>query len=388
MNTHTLTPLLGCFLLCPACDDGGGSRRLDDAIPVVDGYARMADAVYGHSVAGAQALRAAVDAFVASPSETTLAAARQAWIDARLPYRQSEGFRFYGGPIDDPADEREGRINAWPLDEATIDYVVGDSAAGIVNDATAMPDVTREAILAAHFQNGETDVKTGYHAIEFLLWGQDLAPNGPGARPHTDFVTGSGGSASNQARRGAYLQAVSALLVDDLTHVHDGWAGGTGSYGSELMAAAPEEALRRVLTGIGTLSASELSGERMLTAYENKDQEDEHSCFSDTTRDDLWGNAKSIENIYDGRYGAVDGPGLEDLVLARDPALDATMKTRLSAMMAAIEAIPAPFDQAIVGDDTAEGRVKVLAAVRATQAVGDTIVEIAELLDIQINTEL
>jgi len=364
------SPALPLLLVVAACggDDGG----LDDADATVEAYAGWATVSYEGALTGAEDLRIALTAFVDTPSETTLEAARDAWLDARTPYRPTEALRFYGGPIDDPDDEREGQINAWPLDEATIDYVEGNAAAGVINDPTGFPDVTADEILASNFQNGEADVKTGYHAIEFLLWGQDQRADGPGDRPFTDYTT-----ALNADRRGAYLLAVADLLVDDLTHVHDAW---TGAYDEDFLDATPEEALRRILTGIGTLAASELSGERILTAYENKDQEDEHSCFSDTTHLDIRGNAQGISDVY---YA-----GLDDLVDARDATLAAELDTLMNAMTAAVDAIPDPFDQAILGDDDAPGRVAVLAAVRAIQDVGDGLVEVATLLGVEINTEL
>jgi putative iron-regulated protein len=378
--------LLAAALTLGSCNGGESTTGLEDAPPVIASYAALVEASYADSVTTAETLRDALEAFVQAPSEITLTAARQAWIDARLPYRQTEGFRFYGGPIDDPADEREGQLNAWPLNEVTIDYVTTEATSGFINDTEGFPTVTAETILAANFQNGETDVKTGYHAIEFLLWGQDLDPDGAGARPFTDYV--SEGTAMNQTRRGEYLLAVADLLVDDLTHVRGRWAAGDGTYRADFVSQTPAEALRRILTGIGTLAASELSGERMLTAYQNKDQEDEHSCFSDTTREDLIGNARSIENVFHGRYGSLDGPGLLDLIAARDTALEARVRTELAAMMAAVEAIPGPFDKAILGEDTDDGRTKVLAAVRAIQTVGDTIVDCAELLGVDINTAI
>jgi len=126
----------------------------------------------------------------------------------------------------------------------------------------------------------------------------------------------------------------------------------------------------------------------MLTAYENKDQEDEHSCFSDTTLDDIKGNFAGIENVYVGKWGATDGPGLDGLVGHGHPELAQQMTDRLAAAKAAIDAIPGPFDQAILGADTDAGRTKVLAAIRAIQDVGDTVVDIAEALDVPVSTEL
>jgi putative iron-regulated protein len=373
--------------LLPACDgdDPGG---LDDAHDVVATYAALASAGYADSLDGAETLRGALAAYVADPTTETRDAARAAWIDARLPYRQTEAFRFYGGPIDDPSGEPEGRINAWPLDEATIDYVEGNPDAGAINDLEAFPTIDADALLTANFQNGEADVKTGYHAIEFLLWGQDRSDTGPGDRPASDYVTDGNGTAANQDRRGAYLLVAADVLVGDLAWVADAWEEEAGWYREAFHAEAPEEALRRMLTGIGTLAASELSGERMLTAYENQDQEDEHSCFSDTTLDDILGNAQGIANVYQGRYGTIDGPGIDDLVAARDADLAAEMDARITEMLDAIEAIPGSFDQAIRGEDEDEGRAAVLAAVRAVQAVGESLNEVAVLLGIEIHTDL
>ncbi|HUQ07636.1 MAG TPA: imelysin family protein [Kofleriaceae bacterium] len=367
-----------------ACGGDDGGDLATEAQPVIERYADAVRTSYVMAVDGVEGLQTAVDAFVAAPSADTLTAARTAWVSARLAYRPTEAFRFYGGPIDDPADEREPLINAWPMDEAYVDYVMGNATAGIINDTTGFPTIDANALGAANLVGGDANVATGYHAVEFLLWGQDMNANGPGARPHTDYA--DGGTASNQLRRRQYLTVVTQLLVDDLTHVSDRWAE-DASY-KTTFTGAPVESLTRMLTGIGTLAASELSGERMLTAYENKDQEDEHSCFSDTTRDDLIGNMQGIENVYLGRYNGQDGAGLDELVATRDAALDTRMKTQLTAAITAINAIPAPFDQAILGEDSSAGRMAVLNAVRAIQDVGDTVVDIAEALDVPVSTEL
>ena len=91
---------------------------------------------------------------------------------------------------------------------------------------------------------------------------------------------------------------------------------------------------------MGTLSGGELTGERLSVAFDTKDQEDEHSCFSDNTPADLYNNALGIQNVYLGRYGTTDGVGLDELVAAVDPKLDEKMKQRMTASLAAIQAIP------------------------------------------------
>jgi putative iron-regulated protein len=343
--------------------------------PVVAQHAVIVDANYTDSVTKAQALKVAVDAFVASPDDEKLEAARDAWIAARDPYGQTEVYRFYGGPIDDE-DGPEGQLNAWPMDEAYVDYVEGAATSGIINDTTVM--INKATLIGLNEKDGDTNIATGYHAIEFLLWGQDLSATGPGARPVTDYTT-----AANAERRGQYLKVVTDLLIEDLGGVAGEWSG-AGAYRAAFVGGSQREALTHILTGMGSLSGAELAGERMNVAMENRDQEDEHSCFSDNTHNDILNNALSIENVYLGRYGTMDGPGVDELVEAVDPALNARLKGELAASVAAARAIPAPFDQALV---TEAGRVKVQAAIDALRAQTKTIAEVAAALGVTINLE-
>jgi putative iron-regulated protein len=388
LKTLTLAGFVALSFLtgCGGDDDGGANTKTfeEQAAPVIERYAEIGLKSYGDSVAKVDALKSAIDAFLAAPSATTLAAARTAWVDARVPYLQTEVYRFYGGPIDVDGGP-EGFINAWPLDEKYIDYVKDAPDAGIINKN---PDGTIDAqgLTDLNEGEGETTISTGYHAIEFLLWGQDLSETGPGDRPATDYLV-PGGTHANQERRRQYLTVATQLLRDDLQSVVDAWQTGKSNYRASFVASAPKDALQNILLGMGSLSGGELSGERMQVAYESKEQEDEHSCFSDTTHRDLYYDAVGIQNAYLGRYGDVDGPGLDDLVKAKDPALDARIKSQLQAAVDAIHAIPAPFDQAIKGLDDAPGRKQIKASIEALLAVTVSIVDVAKLFDIELNLE-
>lgn len=359
------------------CGDDGGESI--DAAPVNAAYAANVYASYSDTLSKAQTLKTAVDAFLAAPSQTTLDAAKTAWIAAREPYGQTEVYRFYDGPIDNPEDGPEGQLNAWPLDEVFIDYVQGMPGAGIINNTNAFPTIDKQVIAEQNENGGEANISAGYHAIEFLLWGQDLSETGPGMRPFTDYTT-----LANFERRKQYLAAVTELLVDDLTAVTEAWAPDADNYRADFEAGGTAS-VQKMLLGMGSLSGAELSGERMTVALDNRDQEDEHSCFSDNTHRDLRGNAVGIQNVYLGTYGSTDGQGIEDLVRAKDSTLADRLTSEIAASIAAIEAIPTPFDRAIVDD--AGGRAKVMAAIAALQTQTETTVEAAELLGITINLE-
>ena len=91
---------------------------LDKSV-VLDTYADIAAAKYEDNVISAQVLQASVDALLANPSAEALQAAKDAWVAARVPYQQTEVYRFGNAIVDD----WEGKVNAWPLDEGLIDYV-------------------------------------------------------------------------------------------------------------------------------------------------------------------------------------------------------------------------------------------------------------------------
>ena len=374
-------------LLCacttePEPQPGTGAAKTPPTVPLerqaLVAYADLATEQYKDALNQAVGLKLVVDRFLRSPTATNQSAARKAWLDSRPPYLRTEVFRFYGGPIDHPDSGRETFINAWPLDEAYIDYVEGDPTAGIINKPELVPTLTAETIADQNERGGETNIATGYHAIEFLLWGQDTDPAGPGRRPVEDFLPGG---PRNADRRRQYLSIVTELLVTDLKRVVDAWdPKGGGPYRAELLAAEPGEGLRRVLTGMGTLSGGELSGERLNVPYESKDNEDEHSCFSDNTTVDHVEDARGILQVWDGV--------LQPVVKAKSVTLAATFDKQVRASVAAAEAIPAPFDQAILGPDDAPGRKAVLATIKALEAQTASTVKIAEALDLKINTSV
>ena len=309
-------------------------------------YAALVHASYSDTLAAAKDLQAAIVEFTKAPSADGLTKARKAWLDAREFYGQTEAFRFYGGPIDDDKGP-EGQINAWPLDEAYVDYVTGKPKAGMVNNAKFK--ITKAALAKANERGGEENISAGWHAIEFLLWGQDQSETGPGNRSFEDYVAGKG---QNAERRAQYLTVATELLVDDLSAMVKAWEPNARNYRAKFEKGG-KESVRKIIVGLGSLSRGELSGERMEVALNSQDQEDEHSCFSDNTHRDVVTNAKGIQNVWTGEYTRRDGsvlkgPGVRDLVAAKNPVLAEKTTAQIADSVKGAEAIPAPFDRAIV----------------------------------------
>jgi len=357
--------LLLSFLLagCNGKDaDTGGVTWPDSTADAVATYAEIVEASYADSVSTAEVMNTALAALVAGPSQGTLSAAREAWLDSREPYLQTEVYRFYDGPIDNPDDGPEGLLNAWPLDENYIDYTADDPDAGIINGSEAISGSSLEGLNEV---GGEANVATGYHAIEFLLWGQDSSATGPGDRPHTDYVADGSGTATNQDRRGEYLMVAGELLIDHLEQVHSEWEVGAGYRAG--FEANPEDAFAKALTGMIILSGFETGGERLQAALDSGSQEDEHSCFSDNTHRDMIQDVQGVLNVWQGSYTRTDGSevtgvSIRDVVTEVDAQLAADLDAQIVETLALANALQTPFDQEIAPGSDGNARVEALIA--------------------------
>jgi putative iron-regulated protein len=347
---------------------------------VVGHYGALVHATYSDTLAATRDLQSAIAAFVKTPSADTLAAARTSWLAAREFYGQTEAFRFYGGPVDDD-NGPEGRMNAWPMDEAYVDAVEGKPQSGLINNPKFK--ITKANLAKFNERGGEENISTGWHAIEFLLWGQDRSETGPGDRSFTDYVDGK---TPNANRRRQYLTVSTALLVDDLSAITAQWTPGAKNYRAQFEK-GDKESVRKIIVGLGSLSRGELAGERMEVALNSQDQEDEHSCFSDNTHRDIVNNAKGIQNVWLGQFKRRDGtllqgPGVADLVALSQPEVAAQTSAQLATSVAAAEAIPAPFDRAVIGGKDAPGRVRIQATIDSLVAQSKLLVTSASAVGI------
>ena len=376
---------------------------------VVRTYADIAEAGYADSLTAAKQLKTAVDTLIKEPTDANLAAARKAWRAARVPYMQTEAFRF-GNPI---VDDWEGKVNAWPLDEGLIDYVsaeygedspendlyianvIANTSIKIAGEEVDTSKITKE-LLAEKLQEAggvESNVSTGYHAIEFLLWGQDLNGTGPGAgnRPATDYDPKSctGGRCE---RRAEYLAAATDLLVDDLAWMVEQWET-EGAARKAVMAGGGQAGLVAIFKGLGSLSYGEMAGERMKLGLLIHDPEEEHDCFSDTTHNSHFYDAKGMQNVYLGTYTRTDGsvvkgPSASDLVRAKSAEADQRTRAAIEETVKRMEAIVQranageAYDQ-MIGEGNSEGSALIEATIQALIAQAKEFERDIALLDLK-----
>jgi len=368
-------------------------------------YGDLAQAMYEDSLSATRTMQTAINAFLANPTPETLTAARNAWKIARVPYLQTEGLRF-GNAI---VDEWEPKVNAWPLDEGLIDYVAASYGttsdenplytlnvianrqirigARQVNASVINAALLREIQMA---QGVESNVATGYHAIEFLLWGQDLHGTGPGAgeRPATDYNIRAC-THGNCDRRAAYLRTATELLVADLAEMATDWAPG-GKARAELSAKGANGGLSTILTGLGSMSYGELAGERMKLGLILHDPEEEQDCFSDNTHNSHYYDQVGMMNLWRGRYTRTDGrvvqgASLRDHAVARNAAAARRMDESMDNTLAKLKVIKDTADSGrmaydqMIGDNPAGNKLvqdavdALVAQTRATEAVVSTL---------------
>ena len=394
MKQALLAAAAAAALVLPAIAAGPASANAEpDRAAIVENYANIAQAMYEDALIRATELDAVIDTFLAAPDAAGIIAAREAWLLSREPYQQTEVYRFGNAIVDD----WEGKVNAWPLDEGLIDYVdvaiYGEASdenplhnANVIANETIV--IGAETIDASTIDTAllseklhevgaiEANVATGYHAIEFLLWGQDLNGTGPGAgeRPWTDYAAGDACTNGHCDRRAAYLAAASELLVEDLAWMAAQWAEG-GAARQALADAGPDGAIAIMLTGMGSLSYGELAGERMQLGLLLNDPEEEHDCFSDNTHMSHYYDIAGMVAVYRGAYRRIDnsvveGPSLSKLVAAVDPDANAQLEADLDASLAAATALVErartveAYDQ-MLGEGNAEGNATVQAVIDA-----------------------
>ncbi|HEX2748651.1 MAG TPA: imelysin family protein [Verrucomicrobiales bacterium] len=338
--------LLATAISSPAEDPDAVDARM--AAEAAQTCFRIIEANYGDCVTQAQLLEKAVTEFTAKPSAARLKAARQAWITARKSYAPSEAYRFCGGPIDSEGGPEE-LLNAWPIDEAVIDRVPGSTVVSIIEDTKSWPVLDAKTLTELNMKDGEKNVTCGWHAVEFLLWGQDTSADGPGNRPFTDYTT-----APHANRRREFLSVSTHEITRHLKPLCDAWKPGVkGNYRAQRETTDADDALRTVVRGMVTLSGFELASERIRVPCETRMQEEEHSCFSDTTTFDIQGNIQGMVNLWQGKYRRIDGTviqgvSIKDLTEKRDADLAKEITQILDDATAMAAKLPVRFDQAIL----------------------------------------
>ena len=372
----TVLGILSLLVLSTTECLSSGNIRADT---ILGNLTNIATANYKDAIKDAKDLEKAIYDFAKTPTEATLKKSKQAWLKARESYGTSEVFRLSNGPIDakegwvvEAYGAPEPQLNAWPLDENMIDYTIdadGKKTRGNIIDTKGdfnpggeesksinVDTISVENLTALNENGGAANVATGYHAVEFLLWGQDQdyanfmkdsiskGAMTAGQRPLSDFV-----SDKYAARRLSYLKVATSKIVADLNKVASAWSPHIsndcsknvegcyrGAFNHLLKGAdakkniTQKEALKRILSGMGVFIKSEVANERIAVAVLTPSEEDETSCFSDNTHRDIASNYQGFKNVLTGSYKEIHGKSFLDKV-------DTKTKDKITSLMHEIE---------------------------------------------------
>ena len=410
----TAVTSLGLITFLSGCSTSQSTRDITQTkattkSAVLNHYADIALATYTDSFNSAKSLHTAIEKLVSKPNKSTLESAKQAWLAARIPYMQTEAYRFGNSIVDD----WEGKVNAWPLDEGLIDYV--DSSYGLesednplytanvianksfklsgntVDASTINKELLSEVL---HEIDGvEANVGTGYHAIEFLLWGQDLNGTNAGAgnRTAADFDINNCAN-TNCQRRADYIVTASSLMLDDLSWMVNQWQ----KDGEARIALLENETagVSSILTGMGSLSYGEMAGERIKLGVLLHDPEEEHDCFSDNTHNSHYYNIQGIQNVYTGSYTnisgtKISGPSVSDLVNLIDKTANTELLAQIDNSLAAAKVLVDSAEQdgifydQLLAEGNSAGNAKIMNVVNALLEQTKGIEKAVNVLGIQ-----
>lgn len=361
MPSLALTCLLGASLLAGCSGGSGGTTPDPDEVDAADMLAHYAQSIvlqtYANLDAEAGELESAVDALLATPDTTTLAAAQDAWKATRAPWENSESCLF--GPVTnlglDPA------LDSWPVNRTDLDNVLASATV-----------LTEASIMALD------DPLRGFHTVEYLLF-----DDGNGSRVAADIVA----TLTTDTRRRDYLNAASEDLATNAGRLHDAWRAADGNFVNEFLTAgtgsvvypSQRAAVQELIVGMMTI-CDEVANGKINDPVSQADGTLEESQFSDNSLKDFADNIRGVRNVYFGSLdGSTDPDSFSALMADLDPGLDTEVRTKITAAIDAIEDIPAPFRTSIFDAGAAD---EIADAQDAINAVFDVLeAEVTPLIE-------
>lgn len=307
--------------------------------------------VYGYEDLNnkAEAFVLATQNLLTTESAENLAAAQQAWKDVRVPWEQGEAHIF--GPVD--ALSIDPHLDTWPLNTSDLQT--------LLNTITGFN---------ADNLKGYNDDVQGFHALEYLLFGDGVADNEKSIEEMTD------------AER-EYLSAAAEVFESYTQNLFDAWSVTNNAdddsalaykdylitadnqfYSSQL--AIVEELINGMIGIVNEVHAGKID-EPFGSSINNIDTTKVESQYSWNSLADFTDNIRGVQNVYRGEFsGQSDEAGIIDFVSAADADIATRVDTEIADAIAAIKAIAGendlPFRQAI---SNADARVRIQAAVDA-----------------------
>ncbi len=294
----------------------------------------------------AEELSSAVNALVQNPNSQTLKVAQSAWVAARSPWEQSEGFTF--GPASSLG--YDGALDTWPVNETDLKAVLKG----------------KDKITTEYVANLK-DTEKGFHVIEYLLFGENNSKT----------------AAEFNQRELDYLQGMTTNFSQVANELVASWTEGVEGQPAykEVIATAGESGnsiYPSLQAGAGEMvqgmldSLDEVANEKLAQPFEEKNPGLLESRFSNNTLTDIKTNVKGAQNIYLGSFpdGNTSGMGLSAYVAKVNPSLDTQIKNEFQASFEALNEVPDPLEKEIANPQAAD---KIQSAQKAINTLQATI---------------
>ncbi|PWU04599.1 MAG: hypothetical protein C5B52_01165 [Bacteroidetes bacterium] len=342
MKSYTLLFFFGAALLAGSCrkadvNTGSDFAKIEEQA-ISDFVHVVAIPGYDELKTKASILNTAISTLNIIPTDANLDAAKIAWRDLRVTWERCEGYLF--GPVED--DEYDPETDTWPVSFNDLDSLLASSNPLGVDDIEAL---------------NQRSLK-GYHPIEYVLWGKEGLQTAAGI---TD-------------RQKQYVTSLSLHLKSQAEKLYSSWAPGGGNYGQHLLNAGKgstlypmkKDAFLAILEGM--LAICEEVGEgKMKEPFDTQDPNIVESPFSGNSVSDFRNNITGALNVYKGKFND-DGVGLNELVRAKNIALDNEIQQKFNTAINSFNSITKPFEQAIISE-----RIQCQTVMDALEALSETL---------------
>ncbi len=280
-----------------------------------------------------------VQQFGSTLVSTHLTNSRENWKVAYDAYHQLGPFRFHSESTLTPLmSDAELQLSLYVTNPAYIDVTSQDATSGIIPDEATYPQILTQVLTDAHLAGGPENVSLGFHALEFILWGEDNSASGPGNRLVSDF----GGTSTNN-RRKEYLVTVNYL---NNAYVN---ATDAEAYINAFKKLTYKEQLQTMLSGVYRFVKDDLAGKSIKTPYDMMDQQFEESPYSDNSLNDLKSKLNSTRNFLTGsQFSGTNGYFLIDYIAFKSQDNADKITRLLEDIDSQLTGITVAFDQAVV----------------------------------------
>ncbi len=263
-------------------------------------YLSLASQQFKTTCSNAEQLQASVQLFLTAPSKKTLKETRQHWLSSHNSYIASKLFRTLNikhpeldhSQIDPVKHSLTIRIDQSPMLPGYLDAVKGYPQSGYV--FSPLP-IDAETLNNEHQFSDTLYVTLGFHAIEFLLWGEGNEQ----ARTSSDYATLTNIKENPelpQARRSQLLSLTTQLLSDDLQTQCKEWTNTEGYYPSKLSEKPEEEQNEYIVTSI-----EQLLSDIQINRAQIKSATEHHSAFAQSDEQDLQAQIKILKLLLESK---------------------------------------------------------------------------------------